>query len=150
MEKNKKNLKAMSIVVLVLAGLSLLSIIFELFFGSFNEALNSTTLPEGATDNVILASKIVLLVISFLLILPQLYIGFKGLKIAKTPDNSKGHIVWGVILMVFSAIGLITPITGLIQGGNVFQNVADLCSIIVDICILYEYVAFAKAVRNGV
>ena len=146
MEKNKKNLKGMSIVVLVLAGLSLLSILFELFFGELNEAFKST---EGATDNVILIAKIVVLAISVLLLLPQLYIGIKGIKIAKNPDNSKGHIVWAVILIVLTAIGLVTPIAGIINGGDVFRNIADLCSIIVDIVILYEYMVFAKAVQKG-
>lgn len=149
MEQNKKNLKAMSIVVLVLAGLSLLSILFELFFGNLNEAFKSASLPEGATDGVILVAKIVIAAISLLLLLPQIYIGIKGIKVAKNPDNSNGHIVWGIILIIVTAIGVISPISGIIQGGAIFKNIADLCSIIVDIVILYEYVVFAKAVKNG-
>ena len=149
MEQNKKNLKAMSIVVLVLAGLSLLSILFELFFGNLNEAFKSASLPEGATDGVILVAKIVIAAISLLLLLPQIYIGIKGIKVAKNPDNSNGHIVWGIILIIVTAIGVISPISGVIQGGAIFKNIADLCSIIVDIVILYEYVVFAKAVKNG-
>ena len=149
MEQNKKNLKAMSIVVLVLAGLSLLSILFELFFGNLNEAFKSASLPEGATDGVILVAKIVIAAISLLLLLPQIYIGIKGIKVAKNPDNSNGHIVWGIILIIVTAIGVISPISGIIQGDAIFKNIADLCSIIVDIVILYEYVVFAKAVKNG-
>lgn len=149
MEQNKKNLKAMSIVVLILAGLSLLSILFELFFGNLNEAFKSASLPEGATDGVILVAKIVIAAISLLLLLPQIYIGIKGIKVAKNPDNSNGHIVWGIILIIVTAIGVISPISGIIQGGAIFGNIADLCSIIVDIVILYEYVVFAKAVKNG-
>ena len=150
MEKNKKNLRFMSIVLLILAGLSLLSILFELFFGELSDAFKGATLPEGATDNVILVAKIVILAISLLLLLPQVYIGIKGIKIAKNPDNSKGHIVWGVILIVFTALGLGSPIAGLIQGSDIMGNIASLCSIIVDICILYEYVSFARAVQKAV
>ena len=151
MEKTRKNLKISSIIVLALAGLSLINIIFELFFGEFNKELNNATIPEGAPDNIILISKIFILVVSFLILLPHLYIGIKGLKIAKTPNDSKGHIVWGIILLVFTAIGLIAPLRALIKGnGSIFGNISELCSIVVDVCVLFEYVKYARAVRNGI
>ena len=151
MEQSRKNLKTSSIIVLALAGLSLLNIIFELFFGSLNGALNSAAIPEGATDNIILIAKIFILVLSILILVPQFYIGIKGIKIAKNPDSSKGHIVWGIILIVVTAIGLISPFRMLIQGeGEAFGNVSELLSVGVDVFILFEYVKYARAVRKGI
>ena len=72
MEKTKNNLKTTSIVVLALAGLSLIRIIFEIFFGSFKDALNDATIPEGSPENIILIAQIFVLLVSFLVTLPQL------------------------------------------------------------------------------
>lgn len=150
MEQTRKTFKTISIVVLILAGLSLISILFELFFGELSAELNNATIPEGAPENVVLIAQIFVLVIALLLLLPQVYIGIKGLKIAKRPDFSSAHIVWGIILTVFTATELISPFLALIQGnGDKFGNVADLCSIMVDVGILYEYVKLARAIRRG-
>ena len=44
MEKNRKNLKITSIVLLIMAGSSMLNILGEIFFGEFNGA----AIPNGA------------------------------------------------------------------------------------------------------
>ena len=151
MEKTKNNLKTTSIVVLALAGLSLIRIIFEIFFGSFKDALNDATIPEGSPENIILIAQIFVLVVSFLVTLPQFYIGIKGLKMAKNPDSSKGHIIWGVIVLILNAIGLISPFVAIIKGnGDVFSNVAALLSIGVDVFILFEYVKYANTLRKEI
>ena len=151
MEQTRKNLKTSSIIVLALGGLSLLNILFELFFGQLNGELNNAAIPEGAPENIVLITKIFILVVSVLLLLPQAYIGIKGLRIAKKPDSSKGHIVWGIILIVFTATGLISPLLAFVQGnGNAFGNISELCSMVVDVVVLFEYVKYARAVRNGI
>ena len=150
MEQARKNLKTSSIIVLVLAGLSLINILFELFFGEFSKALSGATIPEGAPENIVLIAQIFVLAVSLLILLPQVYIGIKGLKIAKKPDSSRGHIIWGIILLVFTAFGLISPFVALIQkNGEVFDNISELCSIAVDVFILFEYVKFARDVRKN-
>lgn len=150
MEQARKNLKTSSIIVLVLAGLSLINILFELFFGEFSKALSGATIPEGAPENIVLIAQIFVLAVSLLILLPQVYIGIKGLKIAKKPDSSRGHIIWGIILLVFTAFGLISPFVALIQkNGEAFDNISELCSIAVDVFILFEYVKFARDVRKN-
>ena len=132
MEQARKNLKTSSIIVLALAGLSLLNLIFGIFFGDLSTELNNATIPDGAPDNVILITKIFVLVVSILILLPQLYVGLKGLKMAKKPDSSRGHIVWGIILVVFTACGLLSPFVALIQGsGDAFGNIAELLNCLV-------------------
>lgn len=151
MEQTRKNLKTSSVIVLVLAGLSLLNILFGLFFGELSGELNNAEIPEGAPGNIVLITQIFVLVVSLLLLLPQVYIGIKGLRIAKNPNASKGHIVWGIILIVFTAIGLLSPLLALVQGnGEAFANVSDLLSIAVDVFVLFEYVKYAIAVRKGI
>ena len=151
MGQSRKNLKNSSIIVLALAGLSLLNILFELFFGEFGGELNNASVPEGAPENVVLIARMFILVVSVLMLLPQVYIGIKGLKIAKIPNSSKGHIVWGIILVVFTATDLIIPLVSFLQGnGDAFANVAEFLSIAVDVAVLSGYVKFAMEVRNGI
>lgn len=151
MNQSRKNLKAASIVVLALAGLSLLNLLFEIFFGELSAELNSATIPEGAPNNIVLITQIFVTVLSFLLLLPQAYIGIKGLKIAEKPNMSKGHIIWGIILVVFAAADLIPPFLAFIQGnGEAFANVSELLSLGVDLAVLVGYVKYAIDVRNEI
>ena len=151
MEQTRKQLRTMSIVVLILAGLSLLNILFELFLGELSTEFQNATIPEGAPENVGQIAQIFILVVALLLLLPHLYIGIKGIKIAKKPDSSKAHIVWGILLIVLTAIGLVSPVLALVQGnGEAFENVSELCSIFVDVVVLAEYVKYAIAVRKKI
>ena len=151
MEQSRKNLKNSAIIVLALAGLSVLNILFELFFGELSGELNNATVPEGAPGNVVLIAKIFILVVSVLMLLPQVYIGIKGLKIAKKPNSSKGHIVWGIILVVLTAAALISPLVSFLQGnGEAFGNISEFLSIAVDVAVLVGYVKFAMNVRKGI
>jgi hypothetical protein len=149
MENTRKNLRTVSIVVLALAGLSLLSVLFETFFGELHETLKGAAIPEGAPDNIVMITKVFVLVISVLLLIPQVYIGIKGIKIAAKPDDSCAHIVWGIILIVINAGGLISPFIAFLQGNEAFGNGAEILSILVDIGILFEFVKLSKDVREG-
>ena len=150
MENSRKNLKNSSIIVLALAALSLINILFELFFGELSEELKNAALPEGGADNIILIARIIIVVVSVLMLLPQAYIGIKGIKLAKNPDSSRAHIVWGVILIVFTASGLIAPLLSFLQGnGEAFADASEFMSIAVDVAVLVGYVKFAIDVRNG-
>ena len=149
--ESRRNLKVSSIIVLALAALSLINTLFELFFGELNKELNGAVLPEGSPDNIVLIAEIFILVISVLMLLPHLYIGLKGLKMAKEPDSSSAHIVWGIILIVFTAFSLLTPMLSFLQSnGEAFADASEFLSIAVDVFVLVEYVKYAKDVRNGV
>ncbi len=146
--KNTRNLKNYSVIALGLAFLSLINIIFELFFGELNKELINASIPEGSPENIVLITKVFVLVVSLFIILPQIYIGFKGIKIAKNPNRSIGHIIWGIILVIFTAGALITPFLALIKGEDALANGSELLSIGVDVFVLVEYVKYAIAVRN--
>ena len=141
MERNRKNLKITSIVLLIFAGSSVLNILGEVLFGELNNATESASL--------VLAAKIILLVVSGLCLLPQVYVGLKGLKIAKTPDASRAHIFWATVLLVFAVIGLISPALALLRGASVGQNVGGILSQLIEICLYYEYLTFAKAIAKA-
>ena len=146
MEQTRKNLKLSSIVVLVLAGVSILQIVCELLFGE----LNNATIPEGAPENILLITKIFLFSFALLLTLPSIYIGIKGLRIAKKPNSSKGHIVWGIILLVLASLSLISPVVTFINNGFKYDNISEFLSIAVEVTVFFEYVKYAIAVRKTI
>lgn len=145
MNNTRKHLKFSSLAILALAGFSLVNIVSELLFGE----LNSAEIPAGSPDNVLLITKIILMTLSFLCLLPQVYIGIKGLKVAKNPDSSKGHIVLGTILLVFAIIGLVSPLVAVIKQDSVFENASALLSILIEAAFLYDYVKYARAVAEA-
>ena len=146
MEQTRKNLKLSSIAVLALAVFSLLQIVSELLYGELNNAV----IPEGAPENILPITKIVLFSVALLLTLPNIYIGIKGLRIAKKPNSSKGHIVWAIILLVFAALFLIEQGVGFIHDGFNFENISAFCCIVVEVTVFVEYIRLAIAVRKTV
>ena len=144
MKQARKQLKIWSIVVLIFAAATLLSLASELMFGD----LNNATIPEGAPDNILLITKTILLVFSLVLLIPQIYVGVKGLRIAASPDSSKGHILWAIILLVATALTLITPAIDIFKGVNVYGNATDVLGILVEIFVYVDYIKYAKAVLN--
>lgn len=140
MEQSRKYLKLASILVLIFSGLTLINIIYELVFADFTDV----EIPDGMPANILLITKIVIAVISVLLLLPRLYIGFKGLKIANNPDSSRGHIIWGMILLVISIIGVISPTIAIFKLESVLDNVISLIGVLIDVVIFFVYVKSAR------
>ena len=146
MEQTRKNLKLSSIVVLVLAGVSMLQVICELLFGE----LSNATIPEGAPDNSLIITRIFLFLFALLLTLPSIYIGIKGLRMAKKPNASKGHIVWGIILLLLTFLSLLSPVVDIINNGFKYDYISGFFSIAVEITVFFEYIKYAIALRKTI
>jgi hypothetical protein len=142
MKQARKRLKLSSIAVLCFVVLDLFMIAIELLFGE----LNNATIPEGAPENILLITKIILLVISLLLLLPQIYIGVKGLQIAKNPYPAKGHIVWAIIIMIFFALFFVESVWNIINLNNVYDNVTTSFDILLQAVIYFDYIKYAITV----
>ena len=142
--ENKKHLKWSSIAILALTGFTLLQLVFELIFGE----LNNAELPEGSPANILLITKIFVLCVSALFMIPSIYVGIKGLKVAKNPDASGAHIIWAVILFALSVVGLVEPLLGVIGKENTRENVDSLISILVSVSVYFDDIKEARAVRK--
>lgn len=147
MEKSKKNLRDLSIVVLIFAALSLIRVIVSFIL---SEEVAKAELPEGMTVEVVEIAIIVLFIVSLICLIPQIYVGFKGLRMAKSPDKSRAHIVWAIILLVFSVIAVATPITELIDARAIFDNILELVDCLLDIIVFALFIKYAKEIRATV
>lgn len=142
MEQSKKHLKITSVVALIFAGLSLFNLLAELVWGDIS------AFPEGISANTVLIAKIILAVITFMFILPQIYIGFKGLKMAKNPDSSKAHIVWAVILFIFGFFGLISSIIDVVNKASSL-NISGMLTTVLELIIYFDYIKFSREVSKS-
>jgi hypothetical protein len=145
MSKSRNNLKIISIVVLILAAISLVNVASGLIFG----ALNDAEIPDGAPENTLLIAKIFLAVVSVIMLAPHVYVGIKGIKVANKPDSSKAHIVWAILLLAFAAYCLISPIASIIMLEDVLANIFSVISIAAEIIVFVMYLKFAFAVSKG-
>jgi uncharacterized membrane protein len=140
MEKNKKNLKVLSILILALAVYSLIRIVLSVF----SIDLNPEDLTDGASATHLLIGQIFVCVVSVILLIPQIFVGIKGIKVSNNPDSSKAHIVWAVILTVLSVIGILSPASELIKGVAVLDNLLAVADMVLDAIIYIEYINYAK------
>jgi uncharacterized membrane protein len=140
MEKNKKNLKILSILILALAVYSLIRIVLSVFLID----LNPEDLTDGASATHLLIGQIFVCVVSVILLIPQIFVGIKGIKVSNNPDSSKAHIVWAVILTVLSVIGILSPASELIKGVAVLDNLLAVSDMALDAIIYIEYINYAK------
>ena len=140
MEKNKKNLKILSILILALAVYSLIRIVLSVFLID----LNPEDLTDGASATHLLIGQIFVCVVSVILLIPQIFVGIKGIKVSNNPDSSKVHIVWAVILTVLSVIGILSPASELIKGVAVLDNLLAVADMALDAIIYIEYINYAK------
>jgi hypothetical protein len=146
MEQTRKKLNWSSIAVLVLAGFSMLQVVYELFFGELSKAI----IPDGAPGSILLITRIVLFTFALLLTLPGIYIGIKGLRMAKKPNSSKGHIVWGMILLVLTFLSLISPVVDIINHGFKYDYISEFLRIAVEATVFFAYIKYAIALRKTI
>lgn len=142
--ESKKLLKLNSIVVLLFAAVSLVNVVTSVFFRMGNDV----KLPEGSPENLLLITQIFLVSFSALFTIPKIYVGVKGLLVAKKPVSTKAHIIWAIILLAFVALSLISSISDMISNGIGGGRIASALLIVVELIAYFDYIKYAKAVAK--
>ena len=145
MSNSRNHLKEASFLVLLFTAFSFIRMIIQLFVG-----FEADPTQVGVSHEIIVATMIVVFVVGLILLLPQLYVGVKGMKIAKNPTSAKGHIVWAVILLVFSAFGIISTVSSIVEQVNVVDNVITLVDHALDVIVYCMYIKYANRVLKGI
>jgi hypothetical protein len=144
MKKSRANLKITSVLILILVALTLIKIVAELIFGDINVAL----MPSGAPENLLLITKIFVVTVSLIMLLPQIYLGVKGIWASNNRGGTRIHIPLAVILFVITVLSLISPIVGIIKWEDVWDNVFGLLSIALQLIIYFEYIKYSREVAS--
>ena len=146
MNNSRNHLKEASFLVLLFTAFSFIRMIIQFFVVGFEV----DPAQVGVSHELVVVAMIVTFVISLILLLPQLYVGVKGMKIAKNPTSSKGHIVWAVILLVFTAFGVISTVSSIAEQINVIDNVITLVDHALDVIVYCMYIKYAIRVLKGI
>jgi hypothetical protein len=146
MEHSRKHLKEASFLVLLFAAFSLIRMTVEVLVTGFGTGDNAL----GVSRELVIATMIALFVIGFILLIPQIYVGVRGIKIAKAPEAKKGHIVWAVILLVFSVFGIFSPISNIMANVSVLDNMIALCDQLLDVIVYCMYIKYSTQVLKSI
>ena len=147
MEKARKNIKVTAIFIMVLALLKVIASIVN--FATKGVEIPESMITPELTRDALHAIMVVVWVVTLILHLPSFYVGFKGLKVAKNPDNSKAHIVWATILLVFAVISVLSQVGELSKATDMLDAILKIVD---EVCIGVLYVFYileAKKIRAG-
>ena len=93
-----------------------------------------------------MVSLVIGVVFSFALLLPQVYVGIKGMKFAENPDSSKAHIVWAIVLAILAGISAVSAISGMTQSGKFTANLLKTADAVLDVAAFIIYIVEAKRI----
>ena len=144
MEKNRKELKAFSILILVVVALDLIITIINVCANGIPQI---TEVPEGMTPEMVKVSSIVAFALSIVIFIPQIYIGIKGIKIANGASSGKAHMIWAIILTIFACISTVAGISGLFKVFNA-DAVFALLRPVIDVIAFIGYYIYARKVAK--
>ena len=143
MNNAKKELKLMSILILAFAALTIVMNCIKAFTGG----LTITELPADAKNlGLTLEAYQIVAYITFaltlLFILPNVFVGLRGLKMSKEPAKTKGHIVWAFILGALALVSMFSHIPQAIGTPN-FDNIWTVIDKAVEAFIFGTYIYYA-------
>ena len=145
MKKNRKELKAFSILVLVILAIELIRSIIELCITGIPSA---SEIPGGATEGMVRASYIIAFVLVFILAIHEIYVGIKGIKIANGAKSGKAHIIWAVILAIIAGLSFISAISGIFSKFSI-DGLFDLLGAGINLALFAFYYVYACRVAKG-
>ena len=143
MEKNKKNLKTISYAILFLVALSLIRLIVDICVSGLPKVDVEGVSPE--TANIM---AIITVVLSFVLLLPQVYVGVKGVKIANGGKGDKWHIVVAFILGICALTAVVSCCISMVKTFN-FDTVLAVVDSALDVAIFALYIISARKIAKG-
>jgi hypothetical protein len=144
MENNKKNLKVLSIVILALAGLTLVRTLISVCVGGFPKV---DTVPEGISKEVAEITVIITFVLSLVLLFPQIYVGVKGIMIANGAESGKAHIVWSLILAILAVIAVISGLSDLFKAFSL-DALLSFIDLVLDFAVYALYFIYARKIAK--
>ncbi len=145
MEKQRKLLKEYSVVILIFVAISLVKMIVELCLYGFSL---SGLGVEGIDEQLVKIVSVIVFVIALLFLIPDFYVGVKGIKEANAPTGARAHIVWSLILAILYTIGTVSSAIDLVNGVNL-DKVLDALNVALDAIVFFGYYFVAKKVANA-
>ena len=145
MNKDRKTLKEYSIVILALALFSLVRMVVDVCVFGFD---TTGIVIEGATPQLIRIAGIIAFALAIVLLIPNVFVGVRGINESKNPSGKKGHIVWSLVLAILALIALVFAVIDIIKGYNL-NKLIEIADIVLDVAIFGAYYSTAKKVAKS-
>lgn len=149
MEKAQKNFRTLGILLIILAALDVLQLALNsaisLVNGSFEKALNNV---DAAYHDAIKIFMFVLLGISVVSMLIQVFLGVRAIQISKVPSKATLHLSIAKFLMVLNIVLAVIVAISIIGSDDIKSDIITLVLCIVDACIMYSYLKDGRSVRE--
>jgi uncharacterized membrane protein YhaH (DUF805 family) len=146
MTKDRKTLKEYSICIVILAGLTLVRLIVDACLTGFNP---SSVNIEGASETLIKVSLIIAFVLALILLIPDVYVGIKGIKEATKPSGGKLHIILAKIICIINCLMTLVVVVALFKSDSIWNDISTLCSCLVDASIMFFYASECKKINKS-
>lgn len=149
MKGKKLDLFILSIVILATAAFALVQSIVNVAINGF--AIDAASLGEGMTITPEVATIIGVIgfAIGVIFLLPQVFVGIRGMQNAKGPMEKQGHITWTKVLFVFAIISAVAAIISAFTTNDLLNSIINIATNIVNVCIYYFYIKYAKAINKA-
>ena len=151
MMDNRRNLRDYSVCLLTLIALDIFTAFGTLvngyFDGTFERAFANVDPSLATAAKVVMG---VILALEVALIVAQILIGLKGIKISKNPTADKGYITAAKVFFVFSIIAAISYVISMfsITAETAFNTIVSLLSTLCNVACYAFCIKFANAVRQ--
>lgn len=148
MEKTKRDLWITSVVILVLT----LIVVVNAIIGAASTGFTFNAAPvDGLSKEIVQIILIITWAIGLIVLIPQIYVGYTGMKIAKdqADPRKKGHLIWAIILAIFSLISVITSISNIANSKNLASDIINLVDAILSVLLFGGYVFFVRKLSRA-
>ena len=143
MEKTKKELKICAIIVLILCGFSFVRMIVD----ACVHGIPMPEVREGMSVDLAKTIAKISFVLSFVVLLPQIYVGIKGLKVANGDTCNKAARVWAIILTIVFLFSAISAVSTMIKAFTLNSFVAALDVVADTLLFAAIYFSFRKITK---
>jgi uncharacterized membrane protein len=144
MSKNRKELKLISILILVLVAVTFIRVIVD---ACLNGIYQFKEIPNGMTEDMMKVRSIIAFVLSFAMFFPQIYVGVKGLELAKDSTKGKAHIVLVVILIIVFGVSAISGVVSLAKNFD-SMKLLEVFDAVADVALFGCYYVYARRVEK--
>lgn len=149
MEKAQKNFRFLGIMLIVLAILDVvkitLSTITDLVNDTWEKAFSSI---DASYHDAVKIFMFVLLGISVVSLLVQVFLAIRAIQISKTPSKATLHLSIAKFLMILNIVLAVIVAISLFSSNDISDDLITLALCFVDACIMYSYLQEGKRVRE--
>ena len=149
--KNRKNLHGYGLVLIILGILHFFKYVSTIISSVIHGDMAKAFTEQNADLAVKIVTGVIFAILGFI-VLADVIIGIKALKVSKNPTADKGHIVAAKVFFVLSVIAAVAALISIFGAtkDSIDDCILNLSSSILDACVYVIFINAATAVRKDV